>query len=61
MLFPYEKNFNQWCSSQNLAPEQLLQLINRSIIFGTIFYKIQIQNLKLVMFLLKISAPLLTT
>lgn len=40
MLFPYEKNFNQWCSSQNLAPRTITS-INQSIYY---FWNYFLQN-----------------
>lgn len=40
MLFPYEKNFNQWCTSQNLAPRTLTS-INQSIYY---FWNYFLQN-----------------
>lgn len=40
MLFPYEKNFNQWCKSQNLAPRTITS-INQSLYY---FWNYFLQN-----------------
>lgn len=44
MLFPYEKILINGAVVKILRREQLLQLINRSIIFGTIFTKFKFRT-----------------